>query len=235
MGELWELVLTPDNQFRRNFIDQVVSTALPESTNADEVSATVKAFINADLPNELIELLEKIVLHNSDFSKNRNLQNLLILTAIKADKSRVMDYINRLDNYDGPEIAKIALGDPYRLYEEAFLIYKKCGLNSDAMDTLLTNIECLERANEFAARCGDNAVWYKLGKARLEYGQIPEAIDSYLKAEDATDYLEVIQAASQDENYEELVAYLLMARNKAKDQVIDSELVYSYANTDRLG
>jgi len=29
----------------------------------------------------------------------------------QADKSRVMDYINRLDNYDGPEIAKIALGN----------------------------------------------------------------------------------------------------------------------------
>ena len=44
----------------------------------------------------------------SDFSENKNLQNLLILTAIKADKERVMEYINRLDNFDGPEIAKIA-------------------------------------------------------------------------------------------------------------------------------
>lgn len=54
-------------------------------------------------------LLEKIVLHNSDFSKYRKLQNLLIITAIKSDKNRVMDYINRLDNYDALEIAKIAL------------------------------------------------------------------------------------------------------------------------------
>ena len=155
--ELWELVLNPENQYRRQVIDQVVQVALPESTNADEVSATVKAFIAADLPTELIELLEKIVLHkNADFGKNRNLQNLLILTAIKADKTRVMDYINRLDNYDGPEIAKIALGEPYRLYEEAFLIYKKCNLNAEAMETLLNNIESVERANEFAARCGDN-------------------------------------------------------------------------------
>merc|ERR1712137_1095320 len=234
MGELWELVLKPENQYRRNVIDQVVSTALPECTNADEVSATVKAFIQADLPNELIVLLEKIVLHNSDFSQNRNLQNLLILTAIKADKARVMDYINRLDNYDGPEIAGIALGNPYRLYEEAFLIYKKCGLNSEAMDTLLTNIESVERAQEFAARCNDSAVWYKLGHAQLENGQIPEAIDSYLKAEDASDYAEVIQAAEREENFEELVQYLLMALTKVKDQLIDGELVYSYAKTDRL-
>ncbi|KAF4735862.1 hypothetical protein FOZ62_011624, partial [Perkinsus olseni] len=113
--ELWAKALADDNQYRRHVIDQVVSTALPESKNADEVTAAVKAFIDADLPNELIELLEKIVLHNSDFSDNRTLQNLLILTAIKADKSRVMDYVHRLDNYDGPEIALIAMGDPYNL------------------------------------------------------------------------------------------------------------------------
>lgn len=36
--------------------------------------------MTADLPNELIELLEKIVLDSSVFSDHRNLQNLLILT-----------------------------------------------------------------------------------------------------------------------------------------------------------
>jgi len=44
---------------------------------------TVKAFMTAEMPQELIELLEKIVLQNSAFSNNPNLQNLLILTAIK--------------------------------------------------------------------------------------------------------------------------------------------------------
>merc|ERR1712232_1160099 len=233
--ELWASVLNPENEHRRAVIDQVVGTALPESTNADELSTTCRAFITAELPNELIELLEKIVLHSSDFSKEKNLQNLLILTAIKSDKTRVMDYINRLDDYDGPEIAKIALGDPYNLYEEAFLIYKKSNLNGEAMDTLLTNIESMERANEFAARCNDPVVWYKLGKASLEHGMVVEAIESYLKAEDATDYMEVVQAAEREENYEDLVRYLLMARTKVKDQLIDGELLYSYAHTDRLG
>ena len=50
----------------------------------------------------------------SDFSENRNLQNLLILTAIKADRDRVMEYINRLDNFDGPAIAKIAASEQVR-------------------------------------------------------------------------------------------------------------------------
>lgn len=59
---------------------QVVSTALPESRNPEQVSVTVKAFMKHELQAELIELLEKIVLTNSAFSSNANLQNLLILT-----------------------------------------------------------------------------------------------------------------------------------------------------------
>ena len=61
-----------------------------------------------------------------------------------------MDYINRLDNYDGPEIAKIALGEKYQLYEEAFVIYKKNNYNVEAIDVLLNNIEDFQRAAEFA-------------------------------------------------------------------------------------
>merc|ERR1719157_130553 len=102
------------------------------------------------------------------------------------------------------------------------------------MDTLLTNIESLERAQEFAARIDEPTVWYKLGKSQLENGTIPEAIESYLKAEDATDYAEVIQAAEREENYEELIRFLQMARNKVKDQLIDGELVFSLARTERL-
>ena len=65
-------------------LPQVVSTALPESRNPEQVSVAVKAFMAAGLQAELIELLEKIVLQNSSFSNNHNLQNLLIITAIKA-------------------------------------------------------------------------------------------------------------------------------------------------------
>lgn len=61
----------------------------------------------------------------------RNLQNLLILTAIKADKTRVMEYINRLDNYDAPDIANIAIQN--ELFEEAFAIFKKFDVNTSAI------------------------------------------------------------------------------------------------------
>lgn len=61
----------------------------------------------------------------------RNLQNLLILTAIKADRTRVMEYINRLDNYDAPDIANIAISS--ELFEEAFAIFKKFDVNTSAV------------------------------------------------------------------------------------------------------
>lgn len=70
---LWGKVLVPDNKHRKDVVEQVVQTALPETKNADEVSCAVKAFMTAELPHELIELLERIVLHNSGFANNENL------------------------------------------------------------------------------------------------------------------------------------------------------------------
>lgn len=69
--ELWAEVLNDQNPYRRPLIDQVVQTALAETQDPEDISATVKAFMAADLPNELIELLEKIVIENSVFSDHR--------------------------------------------------------------------------------------------------------------------------------------------------------------------
>lgn len=68
-----------------------------------------------------------------------NLQNLLILTAIKADNTRVMEYINRLDNYDAPDIANICISS--ELFEEAFSIFKKFDVNTSAVE-VHTLIQC---------------------------------------------------------------------------------------------
>lgn len=133
--DLWAEVLLESNPYKRSLIDQVVQTALSETQDPEDISVTVKAFMTADLPNELIELLEKIVLDSSVFSDHRNLQNLLILTAIKADRTRVMEYINRLDNYDAPDIANIAINN--QLYEEAFAIFKKFDVNTSAIQVLI--------------------------------------------------------------------------------------------------
>ena len=165
--ELWAKVLTAENPHRQQVIDQVVQTALPETKNVDEVSVTVSAFIDAQLPNQLIELLERIVLHNSDFADNKSLQNLLILTAIRSDTTRVMDYINRLDNYDGLKLAAIAKEEQHGLYEEALCIYKKFNEPVEAIRVLLYNLENLRGAAEFAEKVNKPEVFSELGKAQL--------------------------------------------------------------------
>uniref|UniRef100_A0A803PWW8 Clathrin heavy chain n=1 Tax=Cannabis sativa TaxID=3483 RepID=A0A803PWW8_CANSA len=231
-GDLWEKVLTPENEYRRQLIDQVVSTALPESNSPEQVSAAVKAFMTADLPHELIELLEKIVLQNSAFSGNFNLQNLLILTAIKADPSRVMDYINRLDNFDGPAVGEVAV--EAQLYEEAVAIFKKFNLNVQAVNVLLDNIRSIERAVEFAFRVEEDAVWSQVAKAQLREGLVSDAIESFIRADDATQFLDVIRAAENENVYPDLVRYLLMVRQKTKEPKVDGELIYAYAKIDRL-
>jgi len=234
--ELWCRVLEGDNPHRARVIEETVNTALPESKNPDEVSTTVKAFMTAELPNELIGLLEKIVLHGDEFSNNKNLQNLLLLTAIKADSSRVMDYIDRLNNFDGHDIAKIACSDSYQLYEESFEIYKKVDSNVDAIDVLLNHLEDIDRSVEFAQRCNQSEVWSHLAKSQLDNNLVKDAVDSFIKSGDPTEhYPEVIEAAEREEQWEDLVRFLQMARKKVKERTIDTELIFAYAKIRKLG
>ena len=93
-----------------------------------------------------------------------------------------MDYINRLDNFDGPEIAAYCLEDEYRLYEEAFVIYKKKGMQSEAMEILLTYLKDIQRAAEFAEKVNIPNVWSKLASIYLENNRVVEAINCYLKS-----------------------------------------------------
>ncbi|KAI3653844.1 hypothetical protein MP228_001791 [Amoeboaphelidium protococcarum] len=230
--ELWAKVLTSENQYRRQLIDQVVAVALPESQDPEDVSLCVKAFMAADLPNELIELLEKIVLENSIFSDNKNLQNLLILTAVKADKSKVMDYVTRLNNFDYMDIAQIAVGAD--LFEEAFTIYKKYDVNDQAISVLLDNLNDLDRAFEFAERINQPQTWSRLAKAQLDNHLLKEAINSYIHADDETNYAEVIAVANGEDKFEDLIPYLQMARKKSREPAVESELIFAFAKTKRL-
>ncbi len=240
--ELWSVVLAKDDAegHKRSLIDQVVQTALPETKNPDEVSTTVKAFLAADLSLELIELLDRIILQGSEFSNNRNLQNLLIITAVKCDQDRVMEYINRLDNFDGPSIAEIAAREQYELYEEAFVIYNKFAKTAEtqeeketlyvsATEILVEKKKDLERAKEFAERVNVNACWSKLAAAQLSEGMIHDSIASYCKANDAGNYKAVISASEAEGNYEDLVTFLVMARKEVKENELDTALIYSYA------
>jgi len=232
---------------KRQLIDQVVEWALPESTSADEVSCTVKAFMAADLPGELIVLLERIILQGSDFSDNKNLQNLLILTAIRADGSRVAGYIDQLDNFDAKDIALICVSESHMLYEEAYSIYVKFSkpehmqtkedqseLQVSAIGVLVDFMKDLERAKTYASQVDKPPVWSKLGKAQLEEKCPADAIESFINAEDPTEYVAVCAEARQSEIWGELIPYLIMARKSMQENILDTELIYAYAKTNNL-
>lgn len=200
--------------------------------------------MQCDMPGELIELLERIVLQGSDFSSNRNLQNLLIITAIRANKEKVMEYINRLDNFDGPDIAKIAADEQNELYEEALTIYTKFGKKTTgaeqiehhvaAIKIMVDNIRDTDRAKEFAERVNVKEVWSKLATAQLELQMVPESIASFIKAKDPSCYMEVISVAEANNYYAELVSYLKMARKDIKESILDTQLIYALARINKL-
>mmetsp|Transcript_32005 Transcript_32005/g.47250 ORF Transcript_32005/g.47250 Transcript_32005/m.47250 type:complete len:1732 (+) Transcript_32005:118-5313(+) len=254
--DLWAKVLnketegeekTEEDPQRRQLIDQIVEWALPESTNADEVSVTVKAFMAADLPGELIVLLERIVLQGSDFSDNKNLQNLLILTAIRADSTRVAGYIDQLDNFDAKDIALICVSESHMLYEEGYSIYVKFSkpeytqdkddqveMQVLAIGVLVDYMKDLDRAKTYATQCDEKPVWSKLGQAQLEEKFPADAIESFIAAEDASEYIKVCDAANEGEIWTELIPYLKMARKSLQENLIDTELIYAYAKTGNL-
>lgn len=130
--------------------------------------------MQADLPLELIEMLEKIILEPTSFSDNRNLQNLLLLTAIRADKGKVVNYINKLNGYDAQEIARIAV--EHGLHEEALTIYKKYNEHALAINVLVDNIASIDRGLEYAVKINQPAVWSRLAKAQLDGLRIKDAI-----------------------------------------------------------
>lgn len=65
-------------------------------------------------------------------------------------------------------------------------------------------------------------------------GSVKEAIDSYVKAGDPSNYKAVCTTASESKNWEDLVRYLQMARKKTQETFIDSELAFAFAKTNRL-
>jgi clathrin heavy chain len=87
----------------------------------------------------------------------------------------------------------------------------------------------LKGAQAFAEKTNTPEVWTEVGKAQLDQSLLKEAIESFIRANNPSMYMMVINIAQNQECYEELVTFLLMARKTLKEQIIDSELIYSYA------
>lgn len=230
--EIWNYVLSSNNIHRRSLVDQVISTAVPESQDPEKVSIAVKAFIDADMPTELIELLEKIIIEPTTFSDNANLQNLLMLTACKSDRGRVAGYIQNLNAYSAEDIAQqcIEVG----MYEEAFLIYKKDGNHLAASNVLVEHVVSIDRAQEYAEQVEIPEVWSRVGKAQLDGLRVGDAIESYIRANDPSNYNEVIEIATHAGKDEELIKFLRMARKTLREPPIDTALAFCFARTNQL-
>lgn len=63
------------------------------------------------------------------------------------------------------------------------------------LQVLIEHISNLDRAYEFAERCNESAVWSQLAKAQLQQSLVKEAIDSFIKADDPTAYIDVVDTA----------------------------------------
>jgi clathrin heavy chain len=90
------------------------------------------------------------------------------------------------------------------------------------------------QAYEYAERANVPEVWSLLAEAQINHELVKEAIDSYIKADDPSTYLKVVEVATAADNYDELVKYLQMARAKTKEPAVETELIFAYAKTDRL-
>jgi len=99
---------------------------------------------------------------------------------------------------------------------------------------LIDNVKNLDRIYEFAERCNESGVWSLLANAQLRNGLVKESIDSFIKADDPALYMEVVNIAGSNGYWEDLVKYLKMARKKAREIFIETELIYAYAKTNRI-
>ena len=95
------------------------------------------------------------------------------LTVIRAEKGKVVGYINKLENYNAGEIAKIATD--HGLYEEALMIYKY-DQHVMAINVLVEHIVSIDRGFDYANKVNRPEVWSRLAKAQLDGLRIKDSI-----------------------------------------------------------
>jgi len=73
-----------------------------------------------------------------------------------------------------------------------------------------------------------------LGKAQLDAKKVKDSIESFLKADDATYFEQVIYEAKRENLFQELIGFIRMAQKAVKNPLIDNELIYAFAKTNQL-
>lgn len=99
---------------------------------------------------------------------------------------------------------------------------------------LIEQVKDLERAYEFAERCNEPGVWSQLAKAQLQQGLVKEAIDSYIKADDPSAYMDVVATATEQQSWEDLVRYLQVRPTFATGKGIAIAVIGLRSHSDSL-
>eukprot|EP00924_Labyrinthula_sp_SR-Ha-C_P001550 maker-scaffold_18-snap-gene-1.5-mRNA-1 protein AED:0.42 eAED:0.42 QI:0/0/0/0.66/1/1/3/0/1799 len=237
---------------KKKIIDTVVNYGLPQTKDQGKVTVCLKSFMKADMPNELIDLLDKLILQPDSTFTTSSLENLLLLTAVKTRREKVMYYIKVLKTYDGENIAEACLNQAEPLTEEALEIYINKNLNVKAMEVIIDYLNDVERAVDFAKSLNfigntfDNDLERRQEKKDVlsvlarhlhQKGEIKEALTYYIEAANPAHFAPLITSTkelNQEEVYAVLVEFLQMARKKQKEKLIDTTLVYAYCKLGQM-
>lgn len=130
---LWNLALSSSNK-NISFLVNAIISQVEKIKNPDSAFMIVKAFIDAKIQPQLLELLDKLIFHTYLFKNNTYMQNLLINTSIMVDPSRVMSYIYLLNNYIPDQIGDQLI--KAKLYDEAITMYNKFGQHQKASNII---------------------------------------------------------------------------------------------------
>ncbi|UKJ88832.2 clathrin heavy chain [Theileria orientalis] len=193
-----------------------------DNCNSNEISVLIKFFLSQEMNTYLITLLEGLLLNQTEFSKNSNLQNLLLATTIKTNPAKLQEYLNKLNNYEVNSLAKLA--NELGLYYSSYQLYRKVDKYQEAFNELVfleqlysrpstpqSSLEArnkeLKRLNNFESTEGvlkemlayttlvdKSVIWFKLGKIYLDRTMLKEAVDCYLKSGNFTHNSQIKQA-----------------------------------------
>jgi clathrin heavy chain len=117
---------------------------------------------------------------------------------------------------------------------QAFDIYKKNNDHVNAVQVLTDHVVSIDRAQDYAERVDTPDVWSKVAKAQLDGLRVTDSIESYIRAQDPSNFSEVIEIATSAGKDEELIKFLRMARKTLREPAVDTSLAFCFARLDQL-
>jgi clathrin heavy chain len=120
------------------------------------------------------------------------------------------------------------------MYDEAFTIFDKHGNHIEAIGVLIDHIVSIEKSFDYAEKVDTPEVWSRVAKAQLDGLRVTDSIDSYIRAGDPSNFLEVIEIGTHAGKDEELIKFLRMARKTLREVPVDTALAFCFARTNQL-